>query len=113
MAYHAMAEEAYAQHGSYFGLIDITHLTIINAEARRWMADWTRTHEVSGCAVFGGGLLQRTVVTLLSRAIALIRPTPFQVMLFKTEEEARAWIAKERMRQQSSQAAMPKSVAKL
>ena len=103
MAYHAVAEKVYARHGTYFSLVDASNLTAISAQARRWTANWTLTHHVSGCAVFGGGILQRTIITLIVRASALIRPAPFPVAFFKTEKEARDWIAKERPRRQSHQ----------
>lgn len=107
MAYHALAEKVYARHGAYFSLVDATDLSGISAQARSWTAQWTRSHHVSGCVVFGGGILQRTIITLIVRASALIRPAPFPLAFFKAEKEAREWIAKERSRWQANPAAKP------
>lgn len=109
MAYHTLAEEVHARTGSYFALVDASHMEGISAPARRWTADWTRTHQVSGCAVFGGGWLQRTIITLIVRASSLIRAVPFPVVFCASEAEARQWIARERERRQSEPAVAPKS----
>jgi hypothetical protein len=95
-----LAEQLLEREGAVFTLNDIRAIGHISPEARRYATDWMRNHRFDGAAIYGANLVTRTVVTLLLRAINLLRPMPFESIFCGTEQEARAWISERRQRLQ-------------
>jgi hypothetical protein len=81
-----------AEHGTCYLLCDVTDVSSIDADARRYMSEWNRTHRTSASALYGASFGLRAIVTLLINAIALLgleRPT---LQFFRDEPEARRWL---------------------
>jgi hypothetical protein len=98
-AYFALVEEVLAREGSVFLLTINEHNHKLAGEGRRISFDWLRSHRVSGSAMVGGGIATRTIITLLSRAMALTGIDNGPAACFASESEALAWIAKLRRKQ--------------
>jgi hypothetical protein len=65
-------------------------------EARKYATEWLRTSEPLDVAVWGGGVVQRTVAELFTRGVNLIRPGQIHVSFHATRELALAWIDQRR-----------------
>lgn len=88
-----IAAEIHAREGLIFTLNDISRLQRLLPETRRYAAHWMRSHPFNGGALYGGGLASRTVMTLLVRAINLVRTKQVLTHFTETEQESRAWLA--------------------
>lgn len=79
-------------------LADLHECTGIDPEARRFMAIWSRDPDrgLVGTAVYGTGFMLRTLVTLTIKAIKLLGKSRTELLFFKDEAEARAWVRIER-----------------
>lgn len=72
---------------------DMRDMTGFDADARREVAQWNRTHKLTGVAVYGGSFPIRAVSTLALKAIKLVGRDPEEVLLASDEAEARRWLA--------------------
>jgi uncharacterized heparinase superfamily protein len=62
-------------------------------ECRRWVATWDKKFGASAIAVVNSeSSVTKLVISLLIRAINLVRKKPLALAFFATENEARAWI---------------------
>lgn len=106
-------ERCFEVHGLVFVLVDHSEVGETGPEVRRELATWARTRRCSGIAVCGASLGLRVVSGLLVRGIARIYDRPDlidRVGFFRTEAEARAFLAERRARA-TSQAAPAASVS--
>ena len=91
--FHKGVARTLARYGSAYVLVDSRRASSIAPLTRRWIAEWNKSHQVSGVAIYGSSLVVRTVLTLVLNAIALLRSQAVPSAFLKTETEARAWIA--------------------
>lgn len=88
----AIAAEVIAKHGYCLYLADIKNAGI-EASARRYSAQWSVGKPVIGIALFNANVIARTLFMLLIKAANVIRQQPVPFAFFKTEQEARSWLA--------------------
>lgn len=87
----------YAQQGYLLCLGDITHSVSMSHEARKLTAQLSRDLNCPGAtALFGGNAATRILASLVLKALTLIARDMRVFSLFKTEAEARAWLAEQR-----------------
>lgn len=91
-------ERLIERHDRYGMLVGIQQLGTVSPEARRLTGKWPGSSACYGNAVYGGSIATRTIVMFVLRAIQLFRQKDLPVAFFKTEEEARAWLAVQRER---------------
>lgn len=97
MVIHGYFDRVLAEHGRLFVINDMRRTGIPPADARRWMAEWARTHVVTGIANFGASLPIRMLQSLLLHAAALIGSRPeIPTVNLGDEAEAFAWVAAQR-----------------
>jgi hypothetical protein len=94
----AVLERLIERHGCYGMLIGVSKLGTISPEARRLTGQWPGSAACYGNAVYGGSVTTRTLLTFVLRAIRLFRKQSLPIAFFKTEDEARAWLAEQRER---------------
>lgn len=94
----AELEGVIAAHGRFGVLADVRELRSLSPAARRYAGSWKQVMSSYGSAAFGASLPIRTIVSLLSHAMELFMKRTHRGRLdfFKTEEEARAWLLKQR-----------------
>lgn len=107
-ALHRIETEILSKYPYYFVIIDGHQMSGFSAAARRQIARWPHLHHNGGDALVGAGLLARTALTMVARAITLFRQLPVPLAFFSTEEEARAWIVR---RHQELGVAVPESAS--
>jgi hypothetical protein len=97
-AMRAMAEELLAEHGRCFLLSDMTACSGIDAEARKYMAQWSkeRTQKVTATAVYGVNFAMRALVTLSLNAIKFLGTQQVEVVFVKDEAEAFRYVERKR-----------------
>ena len=91
-------ERVIESHGRYGGLFDMQRLDTISPEARRFAGKWPRHGACYGNACFGAGVTARTLAALILRAVKLFSGRTSPISFFKTEQDARAWLAVQRER---------------
>lgn len=96
--FHARVAAVLAEYGRVYVLLDMARLTGIDAEARRYISDWHKTHRVTAVAVHGAGVTVRALSTLLWHAIRLIARSPMEAVMSPDEASARRWLAEKRAR---------------
>lgn len=102
-----VAAQVLKRDGAVFTLNDVRGIRNIAPAARRYAAGWMNGRRFDGAAVYGANLATRTVVTLLLRAINLLRPVPFESFFCATEQEARGWINAQRQKLQRDSRSAP------
>ena len=102
-----LADQVLQRDGAVFTLNDVRGIRHITPDARRYAADWMRHHRFDGAAIYGANLPTRTLVTLLLRAINLLRSVPFESIFCATEQEARAWIDAKRKKLRHGASPLP------
>lgn len=101
-------ERCFQAQGLGFVLVDHSEAGETGPEVRRELATWARMRRCSGIAVCGASFGLRVVSGLLVRGIARIYDRPDlidRVGFFRTEAEARAFLAERKAHAQSSSAA--------
>ena len=91
--FNDIVAEVIAKHGYCLYLGDIKDAAGIEASARRYSAQWSIGKPVLGIAMFNAGLIASTVFTLLLKAANMIRRQALPFAFFRTEQEARSWLA--------------------
>lgn len=89
-----------ARRGVFGVLVDATDMRTMTPEARRYAGGYSEAHHGYGAAVLGASLPVRAVMMLVTRALEIFRQREFPggISFFKTEQEARAWLAVRRER---------------
>lgn len=85
--------------GRSFLVADLHKATIIDSDARRYMAEWSRQHTdwVAGTAVYGVNFAMRTVLTLTLNAIKLLGTQQVELVVLKDEADAFRWVDAKRL----------------
>jgi hypothetical protein len=96
--FHAAVARTLARYGTAFVLVDSSQGGSLSPETRRWIAEWNKSHKVTGVAIFGSSLVVRALLTLVLNAIALMRREAVPSVFVKNEAQARAWLAALRSR---------------
>ena len=91
-----LAEETYARLGSVYIVTIVGRGYDLPPESRKYVAEWSRKHTVTGNVIAGAPFAMRTLVTLLSRASQLLGAKNPTVTFVNDEAAARAWIAEHR-----------------
>lgn len=88
----------FQQYGYVLFLLDASAAAGLSEAARRTAAKFRREHPMpSASAIFGTNLVTRTVAILAFRVLILLRrDVVAEMKMFKTEAEARAWLAGQR-----------------
>lgn len=93
MAIYQRFDQVLAEHGRLFIINDMRHSGIPTAEARQFLAEWARTHQIAGLANFGASLPIRILQSLIFRATALLGRHPVIIPEHCAgEAEAFAWV---------------------
>ncbi|AUX41733.1 uncharacterized protein SOCE26_031560 [Sorangium cellulosum] len=79
-----------------FALVDLSRMGTMSLEARKHVAHTQFATRHGGTAVFGAGLVQRMLASLVVRAYNLIHPNGYDIAFFDSEAAARAWIDQQR-----------------
>lgn len=95
---HDCMAQVLAEEGRCFVLADLADATTVQADARRYMAEWHRGHRTHGIASYNVGPATRVIATLLLKTIQLLGEHPTEMVFVREEAEARAWIAANRAR---------------
>lgn len=78
---------------------DASKVGTMTPQSRRLSAELSRELACPGVtAIYGASLISRTLGTLLMKAISITRKVPAEVAFFKTEAEARSWLAEQRLK---------------
>lgn len=98
----ALGRAQLQRHGYYISICDTTRGTSMTPEARRANAEWfSENPEMLGAnIIFGAGLATRVIITLITRATALLSRKPLHIEFVADEEAAfaRAEIERQRLR---------------
>lgn len=97
----AIAERLMAGRNDLFVLADSRSAGASAPEVRRLLVEWFRERSFSGVASFGGSAVSRAISTLIVNAHRLINNKSFPIAFFKTEAEARSWLAVMRQAKQN------------
>lgn len=100
----AILEEMFAQieqhilpgHPSYFALVDASQLSGVSPAVRKRSTEWTHMQRGAGNVVYGASIVPRTLLTMLARAMNLVRRHPVPLIFVATEQDGWAWIARRR-----------------
>jgi hypothetical protein len=105
----AMMEAALADGTRCWLVADMSGCTGIDAEARKYMTEWSRdgARALSGVTAYGLSFAVRAIVSLTLAAIKFLGRQQAQVMFFKDEAEALKWIAAQRAALDAQGAAPP------
>ena len=88
-----------ARYGYRLLMINVEHLGAINPKARRYLAeDQKRERKDGSVAVVGATFAIRTVTMMLIKAVSVLSKIPVALEFFQNEEEAFAWLERERNR---------------
>lgn len=87
------ATELIGQYGYVLLLGDTHDLSGLTADARRLSAQWTVGKPVVGIALYNAGLAARSLLTVVLKALNLIRRPSIPFAFFATELEAREWLS--------------------
>jgi len=95
-----ICEEIFRLHGSWALLaIGNDQTPAMSAERRRILAEWSQTHPARGIALVRiTNPLAITMLSLMMRAMNVLRATSLPIAFFRTEIEGRAWLASKRAR---------------
>ena len=97
------------KHGYSLILVDAQAAAHVTAETRRIAAAFRREHPVpTANAIIGLNVVIRALATLVYRGLALVDEAPQLMEMFKSEAEALAWLAAQRLRLRAQAARAPK-----
>lgn len=101
--FFALGHAQLQRHGYYISICDTTLGTSMTPEARRANADWfSKNPEMLGAnIIFGAGLATRVIITLITRATALLSRKPLNIEFVADEKAAFARADAERPRLQA------------
>lgn len=81
---------------SYFALVDASQLSGVSAAVRKRGTEWAHMKRGAGNVVYGAGIVPRTLLTMLARAMTLFGRHPVPLIFVATEQDGWAWIARRR-----------------
>ena len=85
-------EQLIARHGRLFVLLIANQSSEVPSPAvRRYLAEWSRHHRITGVALVGGTVITRALVTLTARAASLVRKDTQPLNFVETEAAAQEW----------------------
>jgi len=95
----AITNELATRVGYRLLLIDVREMGAVTSGARRFLAqDQQRDPRPSSVAIVGATFGIRTIATMTIRAVGLLTKMPATLEFFDTEEQALAWLERERIR---------------
>ncbi len=93
-----------AEYGLAYVLLDARNGTPADAESRRLISHWVRTHPGQTLfAVYGASRTASAVGMLLVNAIRLLSGRQIQLRMFDKSQEAQDWLMSQRERRQQNQ----------
>ena len=93
-----------AEHGLAYVLLDVCNGTPADAESRRLISRWVRTHPGQTLfTVYGASRTASAVGMLLVNAIRLLSGRQIQLRMFDKSQEAQDWLMSQRERRQHNQ----------
>lgn len=94
------AEQVLTQHPNIYLLGNLREMSELTLGARKYTAHWLETHRCAGVSYYGTSFITRAIVILVSRGINLLTHSSLPVGISQDEQEARQWIARQRLRRQ-------------
>ena len=95
------AEAVLAQHKDVYLLGNLHEMSELTLDARKYTARWLQTNRCAGAVYYGTSFITRAIVVLVSRGINLLTHNSLPVGITDTEQEARKWITRQRLRARS------------
>lgn len=89
----AVSAPAFSDGSPVYALCDVRAMGGVPADARRFFIDWLMTCRFAAIVCFGGTVTARTIGSLVTGALRLLRNVDMRMKFFATEHEARQWIA--------------------
>lgn len=89
----AVVEELIERHGHVLVLADHREAGSFEPDARRYGATWAVGKPVLGMAMYNVNLVSRTLFSMVLKATNIIRKQPLPFDFFKSEGDAREWLA--------------------
>ncbi len=86
------------QHGRYFLLVNLHEVDALPPSVRRQLVAMSSQRPAAAGAFYGGNLAQRAINSMVLSAARLLSRGRQNVSRFATEEQARVWLAAERLR---------------
>lgn len=108
--YISLLRRVAKEHGEVYLLIDNQRGFMMDAGARQELFQFGKERIVKASAIVGGGILFRTAVNMMMRALELVRVTPTPAAFFPTPETARQWLEQQHARNQPRPGAAPRSL---
>lgn len=102
-AYLEIVKKVLREHGEAYLLLNNQQNHLMDVKARREFYDFAKQHKITAFASVGGGVLFRTTLNLVMRALALINVEVSPTAFFSTEPEARAWLEQQRQKHRQQQ----------
>ncbi len=100
--------EIAARGGYRLSLMDVTEAGTVTREARHALVNYRDQWNTPGSlALVGASFTVRTLATMMLSAARMLTRRPIHFRFFATEEEGRAWLAKERERVKMQRASKP------
>lgn len=97
-SYLGLAEQLRVKHGHFFIIDDLTHLGSAEPAVRRKVAGWLPQSGCLGAALYGASLVSRTLALLVVGAMNMLGHYTVPVAFFKTAQDARDWVAAQRLK---------------
>ena len=90
----AMIEDARYEGARCYFFVDMSGCTGIDADARKYMAEWSRSggQQLSGIAAYGVNFAMRTLVSLTLKAVKFLGYEQIEMVFVKDEAEALRWV---------------------
>lgn len=89
---HEQVAQVLREAGQAYLLADLSQLDGISPDARRANGEWSKTHHVTGAALYGAGFAARTLASLLYQAVRLVGNKHFELEFARDEAAGRRWI---------------------
>lgn len=96
--YVGLADQLTAEHGAFYIIDDMARFGSAAPEVRKKVASWMSKSACRGAAIYGASLTARTMTTLIIGAMKMMGSHFFPVSFVKTEQEARDWVAAQRLK---------------
>ncbi len=90
---HAIAERLMAGRNDLFVLSDASSAGGTEPDVRKLMVEWFQSHSFTAAATYGGSMITRAVSSLIMNAVRIVNKKIIPIAFFKTEAEARRWLA--------------------
>jgi hypothetical protein len=106
--YITLLRRVATEHGEVYLLLDNQRGFMMDAGARQELFQFGKERIVKASAIVGGGILFRTAVNMMMRALELVRIAPTPTAFFPTPETARHWLQQQQARNQPRQGIEPR-----